>query len=344
VLVGVLLMLFTPSPARAAGAEVRIGMPFSGKFANSFSDPASHEVYFKAGDQWSTDLYAPEGTPVIVSAVAYTSTPTFRVEQAGPLGLCDKKSPGNYVKLGVYLGSSRVGQLVYEHLNGLTVKTGDTISSGKTLGTTHWWPYSSCYLVTSASGIHTHFEMGSSTGTACYVGWPLASALTLSDTIGAVGNYTTKKCPDPLPALGFAAAGVRAISTPDGHIQLFEIVGGVLTQTWYSPVNGAVGGWASSQALPAQAVGNVSLIARTGQSVIDLYVRGGDGQIYETWYNWSNGAWGGWAGFAGATVTSDPQAIATSDGHEQVFATVNGVIKQTWWSPVDGAVGGWRSW
>ena len=37
----------------------------------------------------------------------------------------------------------------------------------------------------------------------------------------------------------------------------------------------------------------------------------------------------------------DPQAVATSDGHEQVFVDDNGVIKQNWFAPNGDAIGNW---
>ena len=43
------------------------------------------------------------------------------------------------------------------------------------------------------------------------------------------------------------------------------------------------------------------------------------------------------------SVTSDPQAVATSDGHDQVFGTGAGYVEQSWLSPGNGAVGGWIS-
>jgi hypothetical protein len=33
--------------------------------------------------------------------------------------------------------------------------------------------------------------------------------------------------------------------------------------------------------------------------------------------------------------------VATSDGHEQIFADDNGVIKQNWFAPNGGATGNW---
>jgi hypothetical protein len=33
--------------------------------------------------------------------------------------------------------------------------------------------------------------------------------------------------------------------------------------------------------------------------------------------------------------------VATSDGHDQVFADANGTLEENWFSPGNGAVGGW---
>ncbi len=142
---------------------------------------------------------------------------------------------------------------------------------------------------------------------------------------------------------GTGTSAVQPVTTSDGHVQLFEVSNGVLEENWYSPGNGAVGGWASPGAMPdgAQAVGNPALVPRSGQTVIDVFTRSSDGQIRETWYNWGNGQWGGWIAISGSTFTGDPQAVPTTDGHDQVFADANGVIEENWFSPGNGAVGGW---
>jgi hypothetical protein len=141
---------------------------------------------------------------------------------------------------------------------------------------------------------------------------------------------------------GSLGSKVAAIATSDGHIQIFATGSGVIRQSWYSPSDGTHGGWTTSLALGGQAVGTPAVVARAGQQVEDLFVRGGDGQLYETWYNWGSGAWGGWIGLGG-TISSDPSALATSDGHEQIFATNGGLVRQTWFGPGNGAVGGWFS-
>ena len=79
--------------------------------------------------------------------------------------------------------------------------------------------------------------------------------------------------------------------------------------------------------------------AVTAEQVAEARAAGG--QIRETWYNWGNGHWGGWIPISGSAFTGDPQAVATSDGHEQIFADDNGAIKQNWFAPNGGAIGNW---
>ena len=139
------------------------------------------------------------------------------------------------------------------------------------------------------------------------------------------------------------APTVPAVTTPDGHIQLFWVSNGVVEQNWYSPATGAVGNWTSPVPMQngVQAAGNPAIVKRAGQQVIDVFTRSTDGQIRETWYNWGNGTWGGWIPISGSAFTGDPQALATPDGHEQIFADDNGVIKQNWFAPAGGAIGNW---
>jgi hypothetical protein len=136
---------------------------------------------------------------------------------------------------------------------------------------------------------------------------------------------------------------VRPVTTSDGHVQLFWDSSGVIKQNWYSPVNGATGNWVSPGPMQngAQAAGNPAIVQRPGTQVIDVFTRSTDGQIRETWYNWGTGKWGGWIAVSGSTFTGDPQAVGTSDGHEQIFADDNGVIKQNWFAPSNGAIGNW---
>jgi surface antigen len=138
----------------------------------------------------------------------------------------------------------------------------------------------------------------------------------------------------------------RLVSTSDGHIQAFSVVNGQMEETWYSPGNGSYGGWSSGGAPNGyQVTGSAAVVPRAGQSVIDVFVRSTSSNqaIAETWYNWGTGQWGGWISLQPppGTITGDPQAVATSDGHDQVFADVNGSLEETWFSPGNGSFGGW---
>ena len=82
-------------------------------------------------------------------------------------------------------------------------------------------------------------------------------------------------------------------------------------------------------------------MARSGQTVIDAFIRNSSGQIEETWYNWGNGQWGGSIPIGGATLTSDSTSVPTSDGHDQVFAMAGSTPEENWFDPGSGNVGGW---
>lgn len=60
--------------------------------------------------------------------------------------------------------------------------------------------------------------------------------------------------------------------------------------------------------------------------------------IRETWYDWGNGVWGDWIAMPipGGTFNNDPETIATSDGHEQVFANGGGSVYESWFDPRHG--------
>jgi hypothetical protein len=110
-------------------------------------------------------------------------------------------------------------------------------------------------------------------------------------------------------------------------------------------------------ALSKQANGSISYVGPGDVVSINVYHNGvfqADGHVLivnsagsitsgnvETWYNWGNGDWGGWITIAGATFTSGPQAVATSDGHDQIFANSAGTTRQNWFSPANGDIGDW---
>ena len=154
-----------------------------------------------------------------------------------------------------------------------------------------------------------------------------------------------------VPLAGYAALpatapssspSVAVLPTSDGHIQVFSDANGTLGENWYDPATGHIGGGSSVAGMTVQ--GTPALVARPGQDVIDAFIRNSAGQIVETWYNWGTGSWGGWITVNGGTFTSDPSAVATSDGHDQVFATSgSGTLAMNWFDPGTGHIGGGSS-
>src|SRR3989442_2454683 len=69
----------------------------------------------------------------------------------------------------------------------------------------------------------------------------------------------------------------QLVPTADGHIQDFAVTSGVVRETWYSPIDGSIGGWVQSPSMGLAAVGNPAVVARAGQGGICVFVLGGGG-------------------------------------------------------------------
>jgi hypothetical protein len=158
----------------------------------------------------------------------------------------------------------------------------------------------------------------------------LASASALvATTVGSA--VTASAAVVPSAALGPPAA----VASADGNIQVFAVGGGKIWQNWQDPRTGAHGNWAG-QPSPIMFVGTLALVPRARQTVIDIFARTPTDAIIETWYDWRTGAWGGWIELGAAAGTSDPSAVATADGHEQVFITAGGRVEENWFGPARG--------
>ena len=143
------------------------------------------------------------------------------------------------------------------------------------------------------------------------------------------------------PSGGSLGDKAATIPTSDGHVQVFVTGNGVVRQNWFSPGNGVHGGWTTSPALGGQATGYSGAGCPTGSAGDDVFVRGVMGTLRDL-VQLGLLARGGWIGIGGS-ISSDPAALATSDGHDQIFATGGGLVRQTWFAPGNGALGGWIS-
>jgi len=185
---------------------VSIGMPFAGYWDRyGYSPPATHPVFHGwTGTQWSTDLYAGAGTTVKFY-VSNSSTAKGKVKAVTSVPNCTwNGSPvdaGKYVAIDVLNGAgTRLGSVVYVHLDAVAVTVGQTITSGTSLGSTKLWSQSTCWAVTGASGVHTHFEAGSAVAGqySCWTNYAAGTYLGAGSLIGKVGTTgrTTKgACP-----------------------------------------------------------------------------------------------------------------------------------------------------
>lgn len=185
------------APARRCrwwGSSLLVGMPFSGsinKYGFANVAPGSHRAYAGGGwGDWATDVYARAGT--IVRARVYGPSARYTLKIDNIWSGC----AGKRVMVGIYKRpSTKVGQVVYGHLAEVPAFTaGQKISTGTVLGKLKLWPRCPMWQVSTAGGVHTHLEVGTEPGKACYM--PNMSTKSYPDTrmIGMITPRKTAKC------------------------------------------------------------------------------------------------------------------------------------------------------
>lgn len=334
-------------PAYAAGEQAVAGMPFAGQWAynavvsppyndGNSSHPSVHAKYY--GD-WATDVYSSSGTAVKLHVTAIGTVTFTKRQNNDTCSSYGANIAGRGIVLNVIVNGVTVGSIDFEHLD--NISAGPYVN-GMTIGTlTSESLNVNCYSVR-----HVHVEMKNETNYSCWAdkGAP-GTSLSESDPIGILGSTNTgtrETCGSVTPN---QSPSVRTISTSDGHIQTFKISNGALSVNWYGPSDGMRGAWSQPVGLPAQAQGAPAVIQRPGQNVVDVFVRGGNNQVYTTWYNFQYGQWGGWIGMGGGpfSFTSNPQVVLGAYGNYQVFGTGGNVVEQNWYNPNSGNFGGWTT-
>jgi len=141
----------------AAQPAATVGMPFAGTWAsNAFVAPpytATNSSYpavnpANNGGDWSTDLWAAEGTPITLLVTSADGPVTFVWDSS-------TTSCGTSSKVEVFVNGTRVGWIFYGHLlGGRGIDTADPQpTNGMTLGTVHDFG-NGCN-----DGPHLHIEM-----------------------------------------------------------------------------------------------------------------------------------------------------------------------------------------
>ena len=200
-LVALLLVIVGATPAYAENTPAaRVGAPFGGTWDRfGLANPRNHTPVF--GGDLAFDYYGAQGQTV--RAFLGTTVPfaglTARVGDVRPTCRSGVIADGGYtVRVDVSnTNGQSVGRIYYGHLqNPLGVGAG--VPWGQPLGTLHQFRNNSCYQVSTAAGIHTHMEIYSSSGWACYVDRPAGTGLGENAALGFFGFTSwrsTVACP-----------------------------------------------------------------------------------------------------------------------------------------------------
>lgn len=185
-------------PAAAVStAFATVDMPFDGVFAKvSGAHPSVHHITH--GGDWSVDLYARPGTDVRLLGHSAPAAAQYTVASRGLT--CPGGGGGSWLRLNVTVGTTPVGWIEYQHLDGVTAAMGATVAPGAVLGKTRLWDFAAgCWEVSNNEGVHTHVEVSGLSGDSCYtdraVGFQLQAGKPVGYVGGGFGTGTRSRCP-----------------------------------------------------------------------------------------------------------------------------------------------------
>ncbi|HEY8729655.1 MAG TPA: hypothetical protein VIL94_08725, partial [Acidothermaceae bacterium] len=120
-----------------------------------------------------------------------------------------------------------------------------------------------------------------------------------------------------------------------------------LPVNWFEPTTGRHGGWSVFGNRPPTTMTGVPVLVpipglpQIGIFLVDVFLRGTDGRIYQGDFETFAGGVQGWVVLAGLTA-NPPDAVGTSDGHDQVVTTSGGGAAVDAFNHFTGATSGWR--
>lgn len=162
--------------------------------------PAGHHiVYSNWGypNDWSGDIFARASGKAIVTPFGSRTNSGHPVESKVVRTRLGCRS-GVYADGGYVVTveardkttGSVLGRADLMHVANLRVSVGQILGSWTPIGYTSAFRYSSCYQVSSASGIHVHLELINYHRYACYIPRGYSEALTEVTRIGTVGSHS----------------------------------------------------------------------------------------------------------------------------------------------------------
>ncbi|MGH3750067.1 MAG: hypothetical protein ACRDT8_22015 [Micromonosporaceae bacterium] len=162
------------------------------------SPPGHHIVFSNWGimNDWSMDIFAGASWKPVVTPFGYQTTAGHGVSNhvvgIGPTCASGNIDDGGY-RITIEARDTVTGEVLARadlgHLISPQVWVGQQIGGWTVIGYTHRFRYSSCYQVSSDSGIHVHFEVINQHRYACYDGHGYNTPLTPLTRIGAAATH-----------------------------------------------------------------------------------------------------------------------------------------------------------
>jgi hypothetical protein len=162
------------------------------------SPPGHHIVYSNWGwmNDWSMDIFSRASWKPVVTPFAYQTTAghvvrntVVGIRPACASGVIDD---GGY-RITIEAVDTVTGEVLARadlgHIISPQVYVGQQIGGWTTIGYTHRFRYSSCYQVSTDSGIHVHFEVVNYHRYACWYGYGYNAGLTPLTAIGAAATH-----------------------------------------------------------------------------------------------------------------------------------------------------------
>ncbi len=265
-------MLVIASPARAAGEQVTMGMPFTGRWAynalttaacgplsTQTSHPSCHTIS-SPGYQWAVDYYGPNGTEVRLYGTSAQGTVTFET------GSVETSSCGQLVKVSVKVNGVQVGMISISHLQNIVAST--TIAAGDKVG--------EVYSATCQQGYsHAHFEYkNTAAGNSCHVDHSNTThtagmEIAAGSAVGVIGSSNTgaQQACSSMPGSGGSGSAGVALEL----VHYYQSGSGSTDAIQVTP-GGVTGGGVTTIGAVAPGAGQFGLGYFNGDAYPDLYL------------------------------------------------------------------------
>jgi putative cell wall-binding protein len=184
------LVVAVAPPAFARAEQATIESPMSGSVTSS---PGTHHRMRNTPGDWSMDVGAGAGTPVIAR---FGSSRTITLHVDVVAGSCASGGGGRRVQVGVHVDGVYVGWVNYLHIEP-TVAAGQWLENGAQVGTVgSGYPIdSSCW-----TGPHVHIEPYNDQSYSCFQSRPEGQSVSAGERLGVIGGEwaggVNQACPD----------------------------------------------------------------------------------------------------------------------------------------------------